>query len=132
MGGDRRTSFIHDTHEHSPECTSRPRLFIHESSLGWIDRSLRTSRPHRTEPGPNTITHQTLRRGQCGNCAYTYSRITKTMRGLWRIRGGHHGCTICWGDHPIHAVTFMGSRNRHFRGNSGSKSSHITPQYRME
>src|SRR5882724_1140035 len=28
------------------------------------------------------------------------------------------------GDHPIYAITFMGSCNWHFRGNSGSKSSH--------
>ena len=112
MGRRQCTSFIHDTHEYRPKHASRPGLFICTSYLGGSVKSICASRPHCTKTFPNTPSYQMFHGGEYGILTCSYCRTTKTKRGLWGIRSGYHGCTICRSNHFVYANAFMGSHHR--------------------
>src|SRR5882724_4047237 len=132
MGRDGPTSFINDSHEHSAERTSRPRLLICKSHLGWIDQSLCSSRPHSSEPCSNAIAHETLCRGWNRNIAHSHLRITKAKGNVRRIRSTHFRRPIRWSNFPIHGNTFLGPCSRNPGRNPRSQSSHFASCHQMD
>src|SRR5882724_1247836 len=77
MGRDRCTSFINDSHEHSTKCTSRPRLLVHKSCMGWVDKLICKSRSYHTKLSSNLPMHKTLCRGGNRNLTGSHCRIEK-------------------------------------------------------
>src|SRR5882724_6646430 len=132
MGRDGRTSFINDSHEHSAERTSRPRLLICESRLGRIDQSLCSSQPHSSESFSNVIAHKTLCRRWNRNIAHSHLQITKAKRNVRRIRSTHFRHPIRRSNFPIHANTLLGPCSRNPGRNPRSQSSHFASYHRMD
>src|SRR5882724_206117 len=132
MGRSRRTSLIHDSHEYHTKHTSRSRLLICESCMGWVVKPLCTNRSYSTKFGSNTALYQVIHRRQPRDLTFPHSRTTKIEGGMWRIRSRHLGFPVCRSDLLIHADTLMGSHHRYLRRSSGSKNCYLASHHRVE